>query len=61
MKRGLSLLCVLGAFLGCAGLAKDVTNGASQTEREIKGERKHTTPASDADAGAGGDDASISI
>ena len=59
MTRGFRLLAFMPIFVGCASLAKDVTNGASNTERELKGERRHTGPSTDADDG--GNDVSISI
>ena len=63
MTRGSLLLGCALLFVGCAGLAKDVTNGVSNTEHEIKGERKTTRPSTAADAGSAGDgdDASISF
>jgi hypothetical protein len=49
-----TLLCallLLGGF-ACAGLAKDITKGASSTEREVNGRRNNNTTSDEAGAPA---------
>ena len=67
MKRPLTIVLTAWHLIGCPGLAKDINNGAANTERELRGEpRPKTSPALnpiDVDAGPTtvDPDASISI